>query len=159
MDIIFTPELVTVIIRLAIAMLLGMVIGTERLLAHKTAGMRTYAFVSMGAALFVAVSQIVAHQYLDASNFDPLRVASQVVVGVGFLGAGLIFFQDKHLVGITSASGLWVSAAIGMAAGFGLFGIAIASTILALFIFVVLWFVEEAVRTAQAKNGNAPSDD
>lgn len=159
MDSLFNPEIVEVLVRLGIAMALGMVIGTERLLAHKTAGMRTYAFVSMGAALFVIISEMVAWKYLGASAFDPLRVASQVVVGVGFLGAGIIFFQDKQLVGVTSASGLWVSAGIGMAVGFGLYQVGIIATLLSLFVFVVLWFIEERLRAIQAKrNGKDGSD-
>lgn len=70
-------------------------------------------------------------------------MASQVVVGVGFLGAGLIVLRDKEVTGLTTASGLWVCAAIGMSAGFGFYGIALISTFLTLFIFVVLWFIEQ----------------
>ena len=154
MDSLFTPEIIAVLSRLTVAMLLGMVIGTERLLAHKTAGMRTYAFVSMGAALFIIISEMVTAQYLGLSEFDPLRMASQVVVGVGFLGAGIIFFKDKELVGITSASGLWVSAGIGMAVGFGLYAIGIIATLLSLFIFIVLWFIEERLRKVQENHHN-----
>lgn len=132
-----------IFLRLAVAMLLGLALGAERIYAHKSAGMRTYAMVSMGAALFVIISQVVASVYSDFSSFDPLRMASQIVVGVGFLGTGLIIFKNEKLSGITTASGLWVCAGIGMASGFGLHGLAIMATLLSLFIFMVIWVVEE----------------
>ncbi len=100
----------------------------------------------MGSALFVSISEIVAKVYILDAGFDPSRIASQVVVGVGFIGAGLIFTKESKLVGITTATGLWVSAGIGMAAGFGLFNIAIIATILTLFVFVVLWFLEAVLK-------------
>ncbi len=130
-------------VRLCIAMICGMVIGAERLVAHKTAGMRTYALVSMGSALLVIISQVAGEMFAKGGSFDPIRMASQVVVGVGFLGAGLIVLRDREVTGLTTASGLWVCAAIGMAAGFGMFGLALISTFLTLFIFVVLWFIEQ----------------
>jgi putative Mg2+ transporter-C (MgtC) family protein len=77
---------------------------------------------------------------------NPLMIISQVVVGVGFIGTGLIFTKDSRLLGLTTATGLWVSAGIGMAAGFGLFNIAIISTVLTLFIFIVLWFIEQYLK-------------
>lgn len=131
---------------LFIAMMLGMVLGVERYVAHKTAGMRTYTLVSMGSALFVIISQSVATQFIGLTNFDPMRVAAQVVAAAGFLGVGAIFHRsDNQVSGITTASGLWVAAGIGMAAGFGLYRLAIMVTILALFTFIVLWFIEEQI--------------
>ncbi len=124
-----------IFVRLSIAMICGMVIGAERLFAHKTAGMRTYALVSMGSALLVVISQIAGEMFVKDGSFDPIRMASQIVVGVGFLGAGLIVLRDKEVTGLTTASGLWVCAAIGMAAGFGLYGLAMIATFLTLFIF------------------------
>lgn len=132
-----------IFVRLSIAMLCGMIIGAERIVAHKTAGMRTYALVSMGSALLVIISQMAGQLFVKDGSFDPIRMASQVVVGVGFLGAGLIVLRDKEVTGLTTASGLWVCAAIGMSAGFGFYGIALISTFLTLFIFVVLWFIEQ----------------
>lgn len=140
---------VDIITRLFIALLLGMIIGTERVWAHKTAGMRTYALVAMGSALFVILSEALTVKYFGVSGFDPIRMASQVVVGVGFIGAGLIFSKDSKLMGLTTATGLWVSAGIGMAAGFKLFNVAIIATILTLFIFIVLWFVEEQLKKSK----------
>lgn len=152
---IFDPVTLEIICRLAVALLLGMFIGVERVWAHKTAGIRTYALVSMGSALFVVISEMMARAYSMGSDFDPSRIASQVVVGVGFIGAGLIFTKDSKLVGITTATGLWVSAGIGMASGFGLYNIAIIATLLTLFVFVVLWFFEARLkRTALYQKQN-----
>lgn len=143
------PFLITntdVIIRLVLSMLLGCLVGSERLFAGKTAGMRTYALVSLGAAVYVIVSLLVTNKYMHVTNFDPLRMASQVVVGVGFLGAGLIVFKDSKLNGLTTAAGLWLSAAVGVAVGYGLFEVAILASFLTLFIFVVLGFVKKKLQ-------------
>lgn len=134
---------IDLIARLLIAMVLGVLLGIERAVAGKTAGVRTYALVSIGAALFVIISLIVSGWYLGEVSFDPLRMASQIVVGIGFLGAGLIVFKESHLSGLTTAAGLWVAAGIGMASGFGLFLLALIATLITLFIFTVMWFVEE----------------
>lgn len=135
--------------RLGVAMLLGMIVGTERILAHKTAGMRTYALVSMGSALFIIISLIMVSRFQGTTNFDPLRVAAQIVSAAGFICAGLVFVKKDGVVGLTSSAGLWVSVGIGMAAGFGLYNVAIIATILTLFIFVVLWFVEKKLRSTK----------
>ncbi len=132
-------------IKLLMAILLGGLIGFERTRAGKVAGARTYALVSMGSALFVIVSQLVSERFLGTITFDPLRVASQIVVGVGFLGTGMIIFQDNKLIGLTTAAGLWVAAGIGMAVGFGLYEVALIASLLTLFVFIVLWYVEQLV--------------
>lgn len=136
----------SIISRLLVSLLLGFVIGTERVWAHKTAGMRTYALVSMGSALFVIISDEMINFYSGFPGMNPLMIVSQIVVGVGFIGAGLIFTKDSKLVGLTTATGLWVAAGIGMAAGLGMFNIAIIATILTLFIFTVLWFIEKSIK-------------
>jgi len=147
-----------IVIRLLVALLLGMIIGVERVWAHKTAGMRTYALVAMGAALFVIISEMISARYLGVGGFDPTRIASQIIVGVGFLGTGLIFSKETKLMGLTTATGLWVSAGIGIAAGFKLFNIAIIATILTLFIFIVLWFVQEQLKKTKYFKRNNTED-
>lgn len=137
------PLTLVFLLRLGAAMLCGVILGTERILANKTAGMRTYALVSLGSALFVIISQYVSAQAIGVSNFDPLRMASQVIVGIGFLGAGLIMVKDNHMTGITTAAGIWVAAGIGIACGFGLFQLALISTFFTLFIFIVLFKIED----------------
>lgn len=144
-------------IRLAVAMLLGMFLGIERVLAHKTAGMRTYALVAMGSALFVSISELLFESHGSSAGFDPTRLASQVISGIGFLGAGLIIFKDSKLSGLTTATGIWVSAGIGMASGFGLFSLAISATVLTLFVLIVLWYVEQSIKKAVDQN-NPPQN-
>jgi len=145
----FDGATVDIILKLFIALLLGLIIGTERMWAHKTAGMRTYALVSMGSALFVIISNEMVKAYAGFAGMNPLMIISQIVVGVGFLGTGLIFSHDSKVMGMTTATGLWVSAGIGMATGFGLFNIAIIATIFTLFIFMVLWSLESRLRKSK----------
>ncbi len=143
------PQLIDVIIKLSLAMGLGLLLGLERIMAHKTAGMRTYALVSMTSAFFIVISEIVSQTYILINPnliSDPLRVAAQIVVGIGFLGAGLIIFSDNHVQNLTTASGLWTCAAIGMAVGFGLYGEAVFATILAFFVLGGLSFIERRIR-------------
>lgn len=149
MENIFDPNTLDIIIKLSFALVLGGIIGAERVWAHKTAGIRTYALVSMGSALFVLVSGEMVKFYSGFGGMNPLMIVAQIVVGVGFIGTGLIFTKDSKLMGLTTATGLWVSAGIGMASGFGLFNLAVVATTLTLFIFVVLWFLENLIRKSK----------
>lgn len=130
---------------LFIAMVLGMILGIERFVAGKTAGMRTYTLVSLGSAVFVTISQMVVAN-TGIVTFDPLRVAAQVVAAAGFLGVGAIFHHDNQISGVTTATGLWVAAAVGMATGFHLYQLALTVTFLTLVTFIVLWFIEKQIR-------------
>lgn len=146
-----------IVLKLVFAMILGGALGIERSLAGKTAGMRTYALVSLGSALFVIIASLVTQQYLELGlrSFDPLRVASQVVVGIGFLGAGLIIFRDQKISGLTTAAGVWVSSGIGMAAGYGFYTLALLVAVLTLLIFTVFWSLEQFLAGDKAGgNGN-----
>jgi len=143
-----------VILKLTIAVVLGMLIGAERLLVHKEAGMKTHALVSMGAALFVLFSEALTEKYINLPGLNPAMIASNIVIGIGFLGAGLIILHGNRLLGLTTAGGLWVTAGIGMAAGFGLFSLAIISTILVLLIFVVMNIFERPIRKISDENGD-----
>jgi len=140
-----------IILRLFIALLLGGVIGAERALVHKEAGMKTHALVALGSALFMIISEIMSQKYSGFFNFDPMRMASQIIVGIGFLGAGSIIFQGSKLTGLTTAGGLWVTAGIGMATGYGLLGLAGICTILVLFIFLFFNAVENPIRSIQSE--------
>lgn len=135
---------VEIFMQLGLALVLGAVLGLERAMAGKEAGTRTFALVTIGSCLFVVVSEAVLARSGTTSGADPLRVASAIVTGIGFLGAGLIIFQQE-LKGLTTAAALWVASAIGMALGFRLYSIAAFATFLTLFVFVVLWFVEHFV--------------
>jgi len=134
------------ILRLVVALLLGVLLGIERVAANKTAGMRTYGLVSMAAALFIIISETIIVASPAGANFDPMRMASQVIVGIGFIGGGSILFKKSKLSGLTTAVGLWVAAGIGMAAGFGLYMIATVTTVLTLLVFTALWFLESAIK-------------
>jgi putative Mg2+ transporter-C (MgtC) family protein len=136
---VFELEL-NIILRLGVATLLGCLIGMERERRIWAAGMRTHMLVSVGSALFMLVSLYGFSEVLTSSNVmvDPSRVASQVASGIGFLGAGTIIFRRDAVRGLTTAASLWVVAAIGLAAGSGLFLAATATTILTLIILAAL---------------------
>ena len=123
------------ILRLFIAALFGGLIGLEREYRAKEAGFRTHFLVALGSALFMLLSQYGFEDILTSGlsvRLVPSRISAQVVSGIGFIGAGTIIFQ-KHIVrGLTTAAGLWVTAAIGMATGAGLFVLSLMATILVL---------------------------
>jgi putative Mg2+ transporter-C (MgtC) family protein len=125
-----------ILARLGLAVLLGLALGIEREYVGKPAGMRTYALVTLGAAVFTILSIYGFSQY--GGTVDPGRIAAQIVTGIGFLGAGIIIFRGTRVEGLTTASGLWVSAAIGMAAGAGMYLVAGAATLLAFCVMVLL---------------------
>lgn len=143
-----------IILKLIVAVVLGAIIGVERLLVHKEAGMKTHALVSMGAALFIIFSEAMADKYINLPGFNPVLIASNIIVGIGFLGAGGIILKGSNLLGLTTAGGLWVTAGIGMAAGFGLFNLAFISTVLVLLIFIVLNILEKPIRKISEENFN-----
>jgi len=143
-----------VFLRLIIAITLGTFIGAERLLVHKEAGMKTHALVALGAAVFVLFSETMAEKYINLPGFNPAMIASNIIVGIGFLGAGSIMLRGPHLVGLTTAGGLWVTAGIGMACGFGFFDLAVISTFLVLLIFILLNILEKPIRKISDENFN-----
>ncbi len=149
----FSLDALDIVLKLLLSLSLGLFIGLQRSLAHKIAGMRTFALVSMGSCLFVLVAEY-TRSHLGANISDSVRLASQIVVGVGFLGAGLIVFKDNTIMGLTTASGLWVSSGIGIAVGFGFLGMAIIATFLTFAVFSALWYVEEEVRKAYERTGH-----
>jgi putative Mg2+ transporter-C (MgtC) family protein len=127
-----------IILRLSFAAVLGAVIGVERDMHRRPAGVRTSFFVCMGSALFTVLSTELAHRFGDTSS---TRIASNLVQGIGFLGAGAILREAGSLVGMTTAATIFVEAAIGMAAGGGLYAVAGYSTGLVLFGLIVLAWV------------------
>lgn len=131
--------------RLLIAILLGMVIGAERIIAHKTAGMRTYALVAMGSALFASLSELIGQQY-GLTGFNPVLIPSAVISGIGFLGTGIMIQRQGAITGLTTASGLWVAAGIGLCVGYGFTMLAVIATALTLFVFIVLWMIEQQLK-------------
>ena len=125
------------ITRLVVAGLLGGAIGVEREFRAKEAGVRTHFIVALGSALFMIISQ-----FAFGDKFhDVARVAAQVVSGIGFIGAGVIIFQRNVIRGVTTAAGLWVAAAIGMASGDGMYSVAIAATLLTILCLEMMHFI------------------
>jgi putative Mg2+ transporter-C (MgtC) family protein len=143
--------------QLLLSVLLGSAIGLERELARKKAGMRTFALVALGSALFSIISKLAFKEFWGIPGFDPSRIASQIVVGIGFIGAGVIILrQSADVRGITTAAGLWVSAAIGMAVGYKLYSIAVFATLLTIAVLILMWFLEFKVVKRIASHQNGP---
>lgn len=132
-----------VFVRLLAAALAGLAVGVEREWTEQAAGLRTHIAVALGAGLFGVISTIGFDEYLAVRaetnvQVDVTRVASQVVVGIGFLGAGIIFRQGEQVHNLTTAASLWVVAAIGLACGVGDIGIAWVATAVLLTSLVLL---------------------
>lgn len=122
-------------LRIVTACLLGLIIGHERKNRNKSAGIRTHAIVAMGAALIMVVSK---YGFKDIPNYDAARVAAQVVSGVGFLGAGLIFVRNNLVNGLTTAAGVWATAGVGLALGSGMYEVGIASALLIILLQTIM---------------------
>ena len=135
---------VEIITRIIIAALLGAMIGLERDIHGRSAGLRTHILVSMGSAVFMVLSEQVA-KLGDGLTFtsDPGRIAAQIVTGIGFLGAGVIIKEGINVRGLTTAACLWITAGIGMAAGSGNYIIGGVATLIAVFSLIGLKFVEK----------------
>ncbi len=139
--------ILTAFTRMIVALVLGAILGIERSVSKKNAGLRTYALVSLGSCLFVLTS-LYAINDIGVLTSDPLRLVAGVVTGIGFLGAGLIFRVEERLSGLTTAAGLWMSCGIGIATGFGYYLLAGLASVLTLITFTALWFVEKRVVSA-----------
>lgn len=134
--------------KLILAIILGGLIGIERERLGKPAGSRTYALITLGSTLFTILS---VEGFGSMANADPTRIASQIIVGLGFLGAGLIIFhrQSEQVEGLTTAAGLWATASIGMAIGIGWY---IVAAIGALLILLILYIVRKEELNKRKKN-------
>lgn len=129
LDQIFGARETEFILKIVVALLCGLLIGLERELKNKPAGLSTQSLVIIGAAMFAFMSQ-------QFSTGDPARIASQIVSGVGFLGAGIILKSEKNgrVSNLTTAASIWYAAAVGMAIGFDLYVIAVIAALTAVFI-------------------------
>ena len=135
------------ILRLFIAGILGSIIGLDREYRAKEAGYRTHFLVSLGSALIMIVSQHGFSEILDTPNvnLDPSRIASQVVSGIGFIGAGTIILHKQIVRGLTTAAGIWATSGIGLAIGAGMYELGISATILTLIGLEVLSFLFKSI--------------
>ena len=132
------PELwvqVEYLVRIFVAACLGLLIGSERKNRNKSAGIRTHVIVALGAALIMVVSK---YGFMDVEKADAARVAAQVVSGIGFLGAGVIFRTGTSVKGLTTAAGIWATAGVGLALGAGMYVVGISSALLVLLIQFVM---------------------
>ena len=136
--------------RLVAATLLGGVIGYEREKAGKIAGLRTHTLVSLGSALFTVISVLLYERLPSISGVTgyDYHIIANIIVGIGFIGAGAIMRNGDHVSGTTTAASLWVAAAIGMAAGLGLFKEAFATTLLVYAVLAGLWAIEQRIRSS-----------
>lgn len=126
------PTDLELVIRVVVAALFGAALGAEREIYQKTAGLRTHTLVAAGAALFT----IAGAYAFEGSDVDPTRVAAQIVTGIGFIGAGGMIRTGFTVSGITTAATLWFAAALGLAAGFGMYLVAIVALAVALVVMV-----------------------
>ncbi|MCD8388481.1 MAG: MgtC/SapB family protein [Bacteroidales bacterium] len=133
------------IFKLVLSMILGSVVGYERKRKGQIAGVRTFSLIAMGSTLAMLLSIYVPQEYLGLKNGDPSRIAAQVVSGIGFLGAGAIIQMKGSVRGLTTAAGIWMTAALGMAVGVGMYWVAIAATTLILFILVQFETIEHRI--------------
>ncbi len=139
-------ETLIILLQLILAIVFGGIIGIEREILGKPAGARTYALVTLGATLFTILS---VQGFSGMANVDPSRIVGQIIVGIGFIGAGLIIFHKQHIEGLTTAAGLWTVAGVGMAIGLEQYVLAIIATIL---IFLLLFIVRKIEFSRNKKN-------
>ncbi len=126
-------------IRVTIALALGLLIGAEREFRGHPAGLRTMALISAGSCMFTGLGLIPDF----TRTVDPTRIAAQIVTGVGFLGAGSILRQGELVRGLTTAASIWVAASLGMAVGFGYYGVAVYVTVIVVIVLLGLKPLEE----------------
>lgn len=120
-----------IVVKLILAMFLGAIIGIERKRWKKPAGGRTFMLISLGSCIFTVISIEAARSFTLGAGTDITRIASNILTGIGFIGAGIIMHKQDHVEGVTSAATIWMTAAIGMSVGFGFYFLAIVATVLA----------------------------
>lgn len=138
---------IEIISQLFLAVFLGALIGLEREYKRKEAGLQTYSLVSLGACLFTMISFELFNFFLFKSgiSFDPSRIIQAVAIGISFIGAGVIFRQPSGVLGLTTAAGLWVTAAIGVAVGSKFYFLATFTAFLAILILAGFGLLEEKI--------------
>lgn len=153
----------TIALRLASAALLGALLGLEREVRGQDAGLRTHILVSLGACCFTLASVFIEVPLSagapDGTRGDIGRIASQVVVGIGFLGAGVILRHGGQVKGLTTAANLWLTASVGLASGLGFFAAAITTMGIALLCLVGLRPIERAIHGYRTRRGLHPDKD
>ena len=136
-------EIKIVILRLFLAMVCGATIGLEREIRDKAAGFRTHILVCIGACLFGMLGLTLVNVY---KNADILRLAQGLLIGIGFLGGGVIVREGASIQGLTTAAGIWVMGAVGLAIGVGSYGIAFAGTVFGLLTITLFGGIEKLIK-------------
>ena len=133
------------ICQLFLSIFLGAIIGVEREFKRKEAGLQTHSLVALGSCFFTMISFKMIEVFSQNSEvvFDPIRVIQAVAIGIGFIGAGVIFRQPSGIVGLTTSAGLWVAAAIGIAVGIKMYYLAIFATFLSLLVLFGFGLLEQ----------------
>ena len=154
-------EYIDILIRILSALLLGFIIGLEREMTNKYAGLRTNILVCLGACIFTIISIYGFPTFSDGDNVivsqatgvrDTARIAAQVVTGIGFIGGGTVLRHGANVFGLTTAATLWVAASIGMACGAGMYSVAIIGTILSIITLVSVRVFEKNILVSSTKN-------
>lgn len=141
-----------ILIRILFSVGLGSMIGLERELTNKYAGLRTHILVCLGSCIFTVLSVYAFPAAVYGSHGDPARIAAQILTGIGFIGGGTVLRHGSAVYGLTSAATLWVTASIGMACGAGMYDLAVISTLLSVVVLVIIRLFEKKVLTSSAKN-------
>lgn len=147
----------SVVLRVLSALLLGFAVGLEREITNKYAGLRTNILVCIGACIFTIISiygfpEVTVISGEEFGTRDTARVAAQVVTGIGFIGGGTVLRHGANVFGLTTAATLWVSAAIGMACGAGMYSVAVIATVLSILVLIIVRFFEKNVLVTSTKN-------
>lgn len=147
------PNDFQIIGRLLLTLLLSGLIGLERQVHRRDAGLRTHILVALGSCLIMLTSLYVFDIYKDVVSIDPARIAAGVITGIGFLGAGTIIREPEKVRGLTTAASLWVVAGIGLAVGVGFNRVAIYATVLVLIVLHFLRYAEAPFTKKEVKDG------
>lgn len=144
-----TTFIISIIKDLLLAIILGILIGLERKIVQGEVGMRTFSLISLGSALFIMIFRIMTINIFDSNTLDVIRIfgqiLGQIIIGIGFLGAGVIIFQEREgkIKGLTTAAIMWVTAGIGAAVGLELYHLAFITTIFVLLLNIILLPIEK----------------
>ncbi|MFZ0627333.1 MAG: MgtC/SapB family protein [Acidimicrobiia bacterium] len=150
-----SPEL-EMLLRVALAAVLGGAVGYDRQRSNKPAGLRTHMLVGAGSALFVTSALLAIDEFggLNGTNLDVLRITAAVATGIGFLGAGSILHTTDRVRGLTTAAGIWVTAGIGLAVGLGQYLLSVGATVIAVIVIALLgseWVPEPGTRSTNSE--------
>jgi len=142
------------VLRILVAFVLSGLIGLERQICRQQAGLRTHILVCVGSCLIMLTSLHVFDIYISVANMDPTRIAAGVITGIGFLGAGTIIRSPEGIRGLTTASSLWVVAALGLSIGCGFFKVSVVVTLLFLLVLLFLRGFERVMLNKEVRHGH-----